>query len=79
MLKITLNIEGMMCPRCEARVSKAIEAAFTVKEVKSSHERSRTEILCEEAISEDAIRAVIPEDFTMTGYKCEKHKKFLFF
>lgn len=79
MLKITLNIEGMMCPKCEARVSKAIEAAFAVKEVKSSYEKCRTEILCEEQIAEDAIRAVIPEGFTMTGYKCEKYKKFLFF
>ena len=79
MLKITLNIEGMMCPKCEARVSKAIETAFTVKKVKSSHEKCRTEILCEEPIAEDSIRAVIPEGFTMTGYKCEKYKKFLFF
>ena len=79
MLKITLTIEGMMCPRCEARVSRAIETAFTVKEVKSSHEKNTTVILCEEAVPEDAIRAVIPEGFTMTAYKCEKHKKFLFF
>ena len=79
MLKITLQIEGMMCPRCEAQVSKAISDAFAVKQVTSSHEKNRTEILCEEAISEDAIRAVIPEDFTMTGYQCAKHKKFLFF
>ena len=79
MLKITLNIEGMMCPRCEARVTKAIEAAFTTKEVKSSHEKNQTVILCEDPIAEDAIRAVIPEGFTMTGYKCEKRKKFLFF
>lgn len=79
MLKITLTIEGMMCPKCEARVSKAIETAFTVREVTSSHEKNRTVILCEEPIAEDAIRAVIPEGFTMTGYKCEKYKKFLFF
>ena len=70
MLKITLTIEGMMCPRCEARVSRAIETAFTVKEVKSSHKKNTTVILCEEAI---------PEGFTMTAYKSEKHKKFLFF
>ena len=79
MLKITLNIEGRMCPKCEARVSRAIETAFAVKEVKSSHEKNQTVILCEEQIAEDAIRAVIPEGFTMTGYKCEKYKKFLFF
>ena len=79
MLKITLGIDGMMCPRCEARVTKAIEAAFPVKEVTSSHKKSCTVILCEEPISEDALRAVIPEDFTVTGCKCEKHKKFLLF
>ena len=79
MLKITLTIEGMMCPKCEARVSNAIETAFSVREVKSSHEKNQTVILCEEAIAEDAIRAVIPEGFTQTSYKCEKHKKFLFF
>lgn len=79
MLKITLNIEGMACPKCEARVSKAIETAFSVKSVTASHEKNRVEILTPEAIAEDAIRSVIPEGFTMTGYKCEKHKKFLFF
>ena len=79
MLKITLQIEGMMCPRCEARVSKAIETAFSVEQVTSSHQKNLTEILCREPIREEALRAVIPEDFTMTGYKCAKHKKFLFF
>ena len=79
MLKITLTVEGMMCPKCEARVSRAFETAFPVKEVKSSHEKNSTVILCEAPIAEDALRAVIPEGFTMTGYKCEKHKKFLFF
>lgn len=79
MVKITLQIEGMMCPRCEARVTKAIETAFAVEKVTSSHQKNMTEILCEEPISEEALRAVIPEDFTMTGYQCAKHKKFLFF
>ena len=79
MVKITLQIEGMMCPHCEARVSKAIETAFSVQKVTSSHQKNQTEIICEEPIAEEAIKAVIPEDFQMTGYKCAKHKKFLFF
>lgn len=79
MLKIKLNLEGMACPKCEARVSKAIETAFPVRKVTASHEKNTVEILCEEAIAEEAIQAVIPEGFTMTGYKCEKYKKFLFF
>lgn len=79
MLKITLTVEGMACPKCEARVCKAIEAAFSVESVTASHEKNRVEIICQASISEEAIRAVIPEGFTMTAYRCGKHKKFLFF
>ena len=57
MVKITLQIEGMMSPRCEARVSKAIETAFSVQKVTSSHQKNQTEIICEEPIAEDTIKA----------------------
>ena len=32
-MEITLNIEGMMCPHCEARVKKALEAIPEVADV----------------------------------------------
>ena len=28
MVKVTVNVEGMMCGHCEAHVNKAIQAAF---------------------------------------------------
>lgn len=34
---ITLKIEGMMCPKCEARVKKALEALAGVEKAEVSH------------------------------------------
>ena len=31
MVKVTVNVEGMMCGHCEAHVNKAIQAAFGQK------------------------------------------------
>ena len=36
-MEITLKIEGMMCPHCEARVKSALEAIDGVSEVIPSH------------------------------------------
>ena len=38
-MELTLKIEGMMCPHCEAAVKKALEAIPTVIEAIPSHER----------------------------------------
>ena len=38
-MEITMKIEGMMCPHCEASVKKALEAIPTVIEAVPSHER----------------------------------------
>ena len=37
-MKTTLKIEGMMCPHCEARVKKALEALDGVESAVVSHE-----------------------------------------
>ena len=37
-MKRTIKIEGMMCPHCEARVKKALEALPGVTEAVASHE-----------------------------------------
>ena len=37
----TMNIEGMMCGHCEARVKKALEALAGVESAEVSHERNR--------------------------------------
>lgn len=68
MVKMTVQVEGMMCGHCEAHVNQAIKNAFQVEEVTSSHENNTTVILCDHAIDEEEIRKVIKEaGYEMTG------------
>ena len=64
MLKIVLEIDGMMCGMCEAHINDAIRNAFPVEKVTSSHAKGRVEILTEASISNEALKAAITE----TGY-----------
>ena len=59
MLKITLQVDGMMCGMCEAHVNDAVRKAFPVKKVTSSHSKGQTVILTEQDIEGTALRAVI--------------------
>ena len=65
MLKITMEIDGMMCGMCESHINDAIRREFKVKKVTSSHTKRQTVILTEKPIDEDRLRKVIDE----TGYK----------
>lgn len=64
MIKTVLQVEGMMCPHCEAHVNEAIREAFQVQEVSSSHEKKETQILSAESLDEAALKDVI----TKAGY-----------
>ena len=52
MLKITVQVDGMMCGMCEAHVNDAVRKAFPVKKVTSSHSKGQTVILTESDIDE---------------------------
>ncbi len=65
MLKITLDVDGMMCGMCESHVNDAVRRKFKVKKVTSSHAKGETVILAEEDIDEEKLKEVIGE----TGYK----------
>lgn len=65
MLKITMEIDGMMCGMCENHINDAIRREFKVKKVTSSHTKRQTVILTEKPLDEDKLRKVIDE----TGYK----------
>ena len=65
MVKITVNVEGMMCPHREAHVNEAIKAAFQTEDVVSSHEKKTTVFTSPEHVDEDKIREVIKN----AGYK----------
>lgn len=65
MVKTILEIDGMACGMCEAHVNDAVRKAFAVKKVTSSHSKGRTEILSEQPLEEEKLRAVIEA----TGYQ----------
>lgn len=68
MVKVTVNVEGMMCGHCEAHVNEAIKKAFGAEDVVSSHESNTTIFTAPEKVDEDKIRATIKEaGYEVTG------------
>ena len=65
MLKITVQVDGMMCGMCESHVNDAVRKAFQVKKVTSSHSKGQTVILTENDIDEGTLRSAIGA----TGYE----------
>lgn len=65
MIKITINVEGMVCDMCAAHINDTIRKAFPVKKVISSHSKNQTIIVTEKNISEQELRQVIDA----TGYQ----------
>ncbi len=57
--KATLVVEGMMCPHCEARVTKAVEAVEGVISVKASHADKSVELALKDESILDAVKSVI--------------------
>ena len=76
MIKTTVGIDGMMCGMCESHVNDDIRKSFDIKKVSSSHSKKKTEIISEEAIDEDKLRAVIDETgYTVLSVDSEPYKK----
>lgn len=76
MIKTTVGIDGMMCGMCESHVNDAIRKSFDIKKVSSSRSKKKTEIISEEAIDEDKLRAVIDETgYTVLSVDSEPYKK----
>ena len=66
MVKITVKIEGMKCPMCEAHATECVKKNFKVKSVESSHTNKETVIIAEAPIDRGELQSVIEEQ---TGYK----------
>ena len=76
MIKITLNIDGMMCGMCESHINDVIRKNFAVKKVTSSHSKGKTEIITEKPISEEELRKAISETgYTLVGMQSEPYEK----
>ena len=61
----TMQIEGMMCPHCEARVKKALEAIEGVQEAKVSHQEANAIVTAASAVSKEALTKAV----TDAGYE----------
>ncbi len=60
----TMNIEGMMCGHCEARVKKCLEALEQVTEAVVSHEAGTAVVTLVEDVSDDVLKnAVEAQDY----------------
>ena len=66
MTKITVKIEGMKCPMCEAHTNECVKSNFKVKSVESSHKDMETVIIAENPIDHAELQSTIEEK---TGYK----------
>ena len=59
---LTLSVEGMMCPHCEATVKKALEALPFVSEASASHETGTVTVRLSGAADEAAMRAAVENE-----------------
>lgn len=64
----TMNIEGMMCGHCEARVKKALEALDAVSEAVVSHESGTAVVALSSDISDEKLKETVEaEDYKVTS------------
>ena len=64
----TMKIEGMMCPHCEARVKKAIEALEGVKEAVVSHEKGNAVVTVTSPVDDAELTRAV----TDAGYEVKE-------
>ena len=76
MYKITVGIDGMMCPMCEAHMNDAVRNNFKVKKVSSSHTDKNSVIIAKEEIPRDALEKVVEATgYKVTDYAIEPYEK----
>ena len=57
----TVKINGMMCPRCEAHVKKALEAIPGIESAAPSHEANNAVLTLSADVPDEAIKAAVEE------------------
>ncbi len=64
----TLKVEGMMCPHCEARVKKALEAVPGVESAVADHNQGTAVVTLSAPVADDVLRdAVEAQDYRVLG------------
>ena len=64
-MTITMKIQGMMCPHCEARVRDVLSAADGVESADVSHSEGRAILTVKESCSKDNLVSAVEN----AGYK----------
>ena len=76
MTKTVLQVEGMMCGMCEKHMNEAIQKAFQVEKVTSSHTKKETEIISQAPLDEEQIKAAVAAaGYTLNGIRTEPFEK----
>ncbi len=73
MNKYTLKVNGMMCPKCEARVVDAVKKVTDAKKVAASHKRDECTLVAESADEEALRKAIADAGYEMTSMKAEPY------
>lgn len=60
-MKTKINIEGMMCPHCEARVKSALEAIPGVEGAEVSHKKGTAKVKLGDEVPFDTLKAAVEE------------------
>ena len=76
MVKIILEVDGMACGMCETHVNDAVRRVFPVKKVTSAHAKGRTEILAEQPLDEEQLKAAVSAaGYTVKAVQTEPYEK----
>ena len=68
-MKKTIQIEGMMCPHCEARVKKVLEKFPEIDSAEVSHEAGTAVVTLNAPMDETAVKqAVEDQDYKVLGF-----------
>lgn len=68
MKNVTLEIKGMHCGSCVARVDRGLRALAGVESVKIDLKTGHSEIVCDLDVSDQALREVVEEQgYTVTA------------
>ena len=66
----TMDVQGMMCPHCEARVKKALESIDGVKSAEVSHEKASAIVTLDGPVSDEALtKAVVDAGYEVKGIR----------
>ena len=67
-MKKTMKIEGMMCPRCEAHVVKALKAIEGVADATADHTNGTATVTLSAPVDNAALKAAVEaEEYAVLG------------